>query len=64
MEVIGRSCSDAILLKVLLPIFMNMTQDSDITVAREAFLGFIGLFYNFVDPFYNEEDIHYYEAVL
>ncbi len=43
---------------------MNMTQDSDITVAREAFLGLIGLFYNFVDPFYNEEDIHYYEAVL
>jgi hypothetical protein len=64
MEVVARSSSDSVLLRVLLPIYMTMSQDSDISVAREAFLGFLNLFYYFVDPFHSEEDIHYFEAIL
>jgi hypothetical protein len=34
MNVIGKNCSDSVLLKILIPIYMNMTQDSDLSVAR------------------------------
>lgn len=64
MDLVAKSSSDAVLLRVLLPIYMSMSQDSDITVSREAFFTFLNLFYNFVDPFHREEDIHYYEAIL
>ncbi len=64
MDLVAKSSSDAVLLRVLLPIYMSMSQDSDITVSREAFFTFLNLFYNFVDPFHGKEDIHYYEAVL
>ena len=64
MDLVARSCSDTVLLKVLLPIYMTMAEDSDISVSREAFLTFLNLFYYFVDPFHSEDDIHYFEAIL
>ena len=46
MDLVAKSSSDAVLLRVLLPIYMSMSQDSDVTVSREAFLTFLNLFYN------------------
>jgi len=57
---VGRDCSDLVLLKVLLPFNIHLTQDSDINVSQEAFLSIIALFYNFVDPFHYEEDLYYF----
>ena len=57
---VGRDCSDLVLLKVLLPFNIHLTQDSDINVSQVAFLSIIALFYNFVDHFHYEEDLYYF----
>jgi hypothetical protein len=43
---------------------MHLSEDSDISVSREAFLSLVNLFYLFVDPFHCAEDIHYYEIII
>jgi len=64
MLLVGKDCDDNVILKVLLPFLMHLTQDSDISVAKYAFLGFLDAFYYFVDPFHQEEDIYYFEVIL
>jgi hypothetical protein len=64
MNLLARDCSDQYKLHVVLPYLMHLSEDSDISVAREALLSLVNLFYCFVDPFNSEEDIHYYEIII
>jgi hypothetical protein len=64
MNLLSKDCSDQFRLHILLPYLMNLSEDTDLSVGREAFFSLIALFYDFVDPFNSEEDVHYYEVIL
>ena len=51
MNLLSKDCSDSFRLHILMPYLMNLSEDNDLTVAREAFFSFIAMFYDFVDPF-------------
>lgn len=51
INILGRESSDRTLLRVVLPYLMNLSQDSDVNVAKYAFNSLLDTFYDFIDPF-------------
>lgn len=64
INILGRESSDRTLLRVVLPYLMNLSQDTDVNVAKYAFNSLLDVCYNFIDPFETEEDIAYYHMLL
>lgn len=51
MSLLAKDSSDEFKLHIMLPYLMHLSEDSDISVGREAFFAFVNIFYSFVDPF-------------
>ena len=62
--IIGKESNDKILLNKFVPYLLSLIEDADSVVCRYAFNTLIDLFYEFIDPFHNEEDTNYYNIFI
>ena len=64
MMMIGRESNDYTRLIYLFPRLLTLLDDPHRVVAYQAFHSIIDLFYLFIDPYHNEEEIGYYDSFI
>jgi hypothetical protein len=48
----------------MIPLLVSLLDDADSVTSKYAFNSLIDLFYMFIDPFQNEEQIPYYDVII